>query len=155
MKNSNNLTTDLKRALALKQFNSEDFFIIEGKAYEGTIEDAEDAHKEWEIETENGLNFQEFCEQELTEIDEREADEGDYLVLTDSEADERFEEALDSYIEDCIMSEIPKYLQNYFDEDSWKQDARYDGRGNSLATYDGDENEEVIEGESFYIYRTN
>ena len=154
MKNPNNLTTDLKRALALKQFNSEDFFLIEGKAYEGTIEEAEEAYDE-QKEEEDKIEFSQWCEDNLTEIDERGEDDGDYLVLTDSEADDRFEDALDSYIQDCIIPEIPKYLQNYFDEDKWKQDARYDGRGNSLATYDGDENEEVIEGESFYIYRTN
>lgn len=30
-----------------------------------------------------------------------------------------------------------------------------DGRGHFLSSYDGDENEETINGETFYIYRTN
>ena len=75
----------------------------------------------------------------------------EYLVLTDSEADVAHDEALESYIDDCVLSEIPEYLQMYFDRDAWKRDARHDGRGHALSPYDGRENES---GE-FFIYRTN
>ena len=30
-----------------------------------------------------------------------------------------------------------------------------DGRGHFLASYDGDENEETVDGVTYYIYRTN
>lgn len=69
----------------------------------------------------------------------------EYAVGTEEEADEAWEQSLDSYIEDCITPEIEKIqigsLSNYitFDVESWKRDARMDGRGHSLSSYDGDE----------------
>ena len=47
------------------------------------------------------------------------------------------DEHLDSYIEECL--EIPEHLRFYFDEEKWKDDARMDGRGHSLSSYDGHE----------------
>lgn len=32
---------------------------------------------------------------------------------------------------------------------------RADGRGHFMSSYDGEENEEIVEGETFYIYRIN
>ena len=77
----------------------------------------------------------------------------EYLVLTDSEADTEEDEALDRYIEELIMPEIPEPLQYYFNEELWKRDARMDGRGHTLATYDGCEYEEEVNGTTYYIYR--
>lgn len=105
---------------------------------------------------------------------------GEYLVLTDSEADERGRE----YIEQSLWSFRPAFIASHtrngltskcidalakmqgelcedagpiiealiLDMDHFVSDAlRCDGRGQFLAQYDGEENEE---GE-FYIYRTN
>ena len=69
----------------------------------------------------------------------------EYLVLTDSEAEQEYDQQLDQYIEECIMPEIPSHLQNYFDEDAWKQDASYDGY----------ENLEEVEGTDYYLYRVS
>ena len=77
----------------------------------------------------------------------------EYLVLTDDEADRRWDEYLDSYIDDVIFGEIPEPYQMYFDEEHWKQDARIDGRGHSLSFYDGGEDYETVNGEDYYIYR--
>lgn len=79
----------------------------------------------------------------------------EYEVLTDDEADERWEEELDSYLEECIYPELPENMRFYFDDEKWKRDARFDGRGHSIARYDGYENEETVDGETFYIYRQN
>jgi hypothetical protein len=80
----------------------------------------------------------------------------EYEVLTDEEADDRWEEELDNYIEECIMPEIKDdTLRRYFDEDAWKSDARYDGRGHAISRYDGNENEEKVNGTWYYIYRQN
>lgn len=79
----------------------------------------------------------------------------EYEVLTDEEADDRWEEELGMYIEECIMSEVPDWLQNYFDEEAWKRDARFDGRGHSISRYDGYENEEKVNNTYYYIYRQN
>lgn len=82
-------------------------------------------------------------------------DHGQYelRVLTDEEADDAWEESLDNYIEECIYPEMPDHLQNYFDETKWKQDAKYDGRGHSLSSYDGCEFEQQVDGEWFMVYR--
>ena len=80
---------------------------------------------------------------------------GEYLVLTSDEAETAHDEALENYIDECILPECPPTIAPYFDRDAWKRDARYDGRGHVLASYDGDEHEVKIDGEWFYIYRVN
>lgn len=84
-----------------------------------------------------------------------EVDNGQYRVLIDEEADEEGASQLDEYIEEVILPEIPEYLQNYFDAERWKNDAEYDGRAHNIATYDGEENSETVNGTEYYIYRTN
>lgn len=79
----------------------------------------------------------------------------DYLVLTDDEADEAFEEALDSVLDEVILPDLDEALQCYFDRDAWKRDASYDGRGHHLSPYDGCEEEVTVNGVDYYIYRTN
>ena len=104
-----------------------------------------------------------WCAENLTEVEEHDSDDynNDYLVLTDEEADEKWEELLDSYIEECITPEIDNieigHLSSYitFDEEMWKRDARMDGRGHSLNSYDGNEDEETVNGTTYYIYRIN
>jgi hypothetical protein len=82
---------------------------------------------------------------------------GEYLVVTDDEAEELWDQYLESYIDECILPEASGMAKDYFDREGWKEDARHDGRGHSLASYDGNEDEvvEEIYGETFYIYRTN
>jgi hypothetical protein len=77
----------------------------------------------------------------------------EYAVGTDAEADDAWDQALDSYLDDCgVLDAIPENLRRYFDRDAWKSDARYDGRGHALASYDGDEME--LAGD-FYAFRIN
>jgi hypothetical protein len=76
----------------------------------------------------------------------------EYMVLTDDEANDRWEESLDSYIEECIIPELPEHLKYYFDDEAWKRDARYDGRGHCLSSYDGCEHDGI---NGLFIYRTN
>jgi hypothetical protein len=80
-------------------------------------------------------------------------DDREFLVLTDDEAEKKWDEHLDSYIEECL--EIPEHLRFYFDEEKWKDDARMDGRGHSLSSYDGHEHEIKINETEYFIYRTN
>lgn len=80
---------------------------------------------------------------------------GEYLVLTDEEAEEVWEQSLDQYLEDCVLCDIPLTLRCYFDSEKWKDDAKQDGRGRSLSSYDGTEHEVKIGNEWIYIYRTN
>ncbi len=155
----NNLSTDLKRALALRKFEGVDYFFWQDIPYEGTLADAQKQFSDLDTESKES-GFDEFVISnfvEIEEFDNEPFDYGDkeYYVLTDSEADDVWESELDDYISHVIMPEIPGYLQIYFDEERWKEDARYDGRGHSIGRYDGNENEETIGDETFYIYRIN
>lgn len=64
----------------------------------------------------------------------------EYAIGTDAEADEAWDQALDSYLDETdLLDPIPGSLRKYFDREAWKRDARHDGRGHALASYDGDE----------------
>ena len=175
--NTAGLSTNLLRRLALMQHLGEDFFIIEGDdvegiepiAFKGTEEDAREgflADIEGTEEPDIDANFRIYCQNNLAEVEELDIDDCydvDYYVLTDEEADEKWEESLDSYIEECITPEIERLSEGAgnlgyyvtFNEEMWKRDARMDGRGHSLSSYDGNENEETVENTTFYIYRIN
>jgi len=79
----------------------------------------------------------------------------DYTVMTDSEADKAWDEALDNYIDECILPDVPENAKMYFDDEKWKDDARIEGRGHSLNHYDGGEEEANINDVDYYIYRRN
>lgn len=81
----------------------------------------------------------------------------EYRVMTDDEANEAWEESLDSYIDDCLLPEVKdETIKRYFNREAWKRDARHDGRGHSLSSYDGEENEvRLDDGTYLYIYRHN
>ena len=95
-------------------------------------------------------NYEEGYNVETIEYGKKE-----YLVVTDSEADDLWEEDLDNYIEECVLCELPERYQMYFDNEAFKRDCRYDGRAHSLARYDGNEYEERVNGTTYYIYRQN
>ena len=79
--------------------------------------------------------------------------DGEYLVLTDSEADEAHKADLENYIDDVVLSELPEQYRHYFDRDKFIKDAEIDGRGNSLSSYDSGEEEEWVGDEPYFIYR--
>jgi hypothetical protein len=80
-----------------------------------------------------------------------------YRVMTEDEADTAWDEALDNYLEECVYPELPETLRGYFDDAKWKRDAKFDGRGHALNSYDGSEEEgtDPLTGEQFVIFRTN
>lgn len=77
----------------------------------------------------------------------------DYLFGTDSEMDTAWDEALDNYLEECVYPELSGHLQNSFDDEAWKSDARMDGRGHSLNHYDGGELSYNVGEVYYYAYR--
>lgn len=77
----------------------------------------------------------------------------EWLICTDEEADEEFNEQTERYIEECILSQIPENLQQYFDNGKFIADARWDGRGNALSSYDGHEKEQSVNGAMYFLYR--
>lgn len=134
--NLNKMKEDLEKKLALLDFLNIEYFKANDCYY--FIYDIEDGFSE-EV-----LEYKEYDNPDCTECN-------DYLVLTDDEANERWSEYLDCYIDDCIISELPKTYRNYFDYEKWKHDAKYDGRGHSLSSFDGIENEQ----NGYYIYKIN
>ena len=111
-------------------------------------------------------------------IDEAIVSMDDYLVYTDDEADE----AVYNYIDESVCffrsdfiaahaevdEEVIKKLQELHensnkairslikDFDHFVSDAVCaDGRGHFLSSYDGEENEQTINGNVYYIYRSN
>jgi len=84
-----------------------------------------------------------------------EVEGGEVLVATESERDERWNESLESYIDECVLPELPEMAQRYFDYEAWKRDARYDGAGHCLSHYDGVEHEYKFGDHWIYIYRQN
>lgn len=82
---------------------------------------------------------------------EYQADGGCWAVLTDDEADTAWNESLESYLDECVLEALPEIAQQYFDRESWKRNARMDGRGHSLSGYDGEERDA---GE-YVVFRSN
>lgn len=79
----------------------------------------------------------------------------EYLVVDDETADRLWDDALESYIDECILHELPERYRSYFDSEAWKKDARIDGRAHSLDRYDGNELCEHVGSTIYYIYRQN
>lgn len=88
-------------------------------------------------------------------LDNAESEEDkNYLSLDDEQADQRHEQYTKSYAEDIILSQIPDNLQIYFDMDRFIEDViRDDDRGQALASYDWNENEQVYDWVTYFIYR--
>ena len=100
---------------------------------------------------ENLKAFEAYCKENDIDF---ETSQDDYLCLTDSEADDMWNEYMDGYIDECLW-EAPQQYRNYFDREAFKNDCSYEGRGQHLASYDGEEIEFEFEGETYYIYRTS
>ena len=75
---------------------------------------------------------------DMTVID---TENGEYAIGTEADADYAWDQSLDSYLEDCVYPELPENMVSYFDDEAWKRDARMDGRGHSLSSYDGSEHD--------------
>lgn len=81
--------------------------------------------------------------------------DAEYLVMTDEESQEAWDESIENYIDECVLCELPEQYRSYFDYEKFKHDCSFDGRGHSLATYDGNEEEIQIDDVWYFIYRTN
>ncbi len=146
------MNIDLKRALALKQFLNEEYFIMDDRAFEGRLEEARASFTE-SIEH----DFDSYVVQYYTEIKEVSIYEygKEYLAFTEEEAENRFEEELDRYLDRNIFSVLPSHYHQYFDDERWKEDKRKGIDVESLDSYKKQEHYETIDGEGFYIYKIN
>lgn len=82
----------------------------------------------------------------------REESDGEYMVLTDSEANSR----ADDYLDEDYWKEAVRGGHTTEGFDDWKENViNAEGRGHTLNSYDGIEEEESVDGNDYYIYRTN
>jgi len=176
-----NLSEGQLKAIALMQFNGEDYFVIGENVYIGNEDEAIGKHAAVKEDYES---FDDFCSNEYDTVDEIDGtDEKDgYIVLTDDEANEMasnyIRESLWAFNASFIIdhSKLPydaiEMVQSYQqtqceganetiealieDMDEFIDDAiSADGRGHFMSSYDGRENEETVNGITFYIYRIN
>ena len=77
----------------------------------------------------------------------------DWMVLTDDEADDAFNKAVENYVDDCM--DIPSNIAPYFNMEAYREDVKMsEGRGPLLASYDGEEREEYgTTKELLFIYK--
>lgn len=159
------MTVEIEKSLALMQeVDGLEWFSTgtgdDVRIWEGDESEYLEKWEEYRKETENNevsLTFENWLsiDDNGTEVDVEEYDErsSDWLVYTDSEADDAWDESLENYIDDCL--EIPASMRNYFDREAWKYDARMDGRGHCLSGYNGHEEEQQVNGTTYYLYRQN
>lgn len=117
-------------------------------------------------------SYESYCEDIKTE-DQDEDEEGNEINRLTEEMEENECETEEDYVEFLCSnySDDEEWYKENFGEDAFLEVAKRhlsfdinaiaeycretDGRGHSLAGYDGVENEIDIDGETFYIYRTN
>jgi hypothetical protein len=80
---------------------------------------------------------------------------GEWRIMGEDAMEQAWDDALQSYLDDCILPEMPECAQRYFDEESWKRDAKFDGPGHALSSYDGNMFECSVGGIYYHIVRTN
>lgn len=93
-------------------------------------------------------------EQSIYDNDAFNTECGEFLILTDDEAGDRWGEYLQQSIDE-VLPELPRYLKKHFDHSKWIQDAKNKGRGACFAHYDNIEYQKEYNGIVYYIYRTN
>lgn len=82
----------------------------------------------------------------------KEENDGEYIVLTDSEADKRAKD----YLDEDQWKQVVQSGNTTAGYEDWKENViSCDGRGSIINGYDGCEEEEEINGTTYYIYRTN
>lgn len=153
----------MEKLIALAQHLGLEVFECEGEHYTGATQEEFDstAIELPEVSADEQLVFSDYTrlEDEITEAtyDDSILEYGkkEYLVYTDEEADQAWDESIENFIDECVLPDLPDNYRRYFDNEAFKNDCRYDGRGHTLASYDGNEYTETVNGTAYYIYRTN
>jgi len=142
---------DALKALADNGLTEETILTVVEEIVENNEVDDSDDHKWLALISEFGA--------EMIDADEAVYDDcvfdvggAQYMVLTEDEKESRWDDCLDSYLDDgCVEgADSP-----YFNREMWKRDARMDGAGHALSSYDGNEYEQHVFDVWFFIYRVN
>ena len=79
-------------------------------------------------------------------------DKREWLVLTDKEADEWVANYAEDSLDDVLYG-VDKVIKQYFDTKRYLEDYIYDSdRGSVIASYDGNEYAETVNGATYYLY---
>lgn len=70
-------------------------------------------------------------------------------VIHNNAIESIWEEELENLLRECY--EVPEFLENYIDYDSWVRDCKFDGMGHHFSSYDGSEHQS----ENYYYFRIN
>lgn len=76
-----------------------------------------------------------------------------YIAGDEEEMNQAHEEEIQQYIDDCVLHELPEQYRKYFDNEAFIEDCKADGRGHSLARYDGEELSWIINDTEYFAYR--
>ena len=80
----------------------------------------------------------------------------EYLVCTEDEAKALFNESCTEITKETELALLPDCLKEFYDIEKRVEYIRVtDGIADYLATYDGEEQKEIINDTTYFIYRTN
>lgn len=81
---------------------------------------------------------------------------GEYVVYTSDERDAAVSEAVDNYIDEVILPELPEAYRGYFNAEAFKRDVGFGGdEDGMISPYDGSVNEQQVDGAWYFIIRSN
>lgn len=81
-------------------------------------------------------------------------DGDDWYIVDESDRETMWDDVLQSYLDDCLLPTLPEHARYYFDDEKWKQDARFDGAGHAISSHDGNEHEiQLTDGTWMFAYR--
>ena len=162
---------NMNKILALSEYLNIEYFDHNGTYYSGANQEEYEGFKKKKLKTKKETNtaFDEYIDDNYNLLEEEFVNNYDkyyqygneeYLVLTDQEADKAAYDSVYSIWEDCYLSKNIKeqlgFLYDYIDLERATLDTiRMDGRGRTLASYDGYENEINFDNIHYYIYRIN
>jgi hypothetical protein len=168
----------MEKSLALMQYLNLPYFEVEGSYFQGNKDNARENYEAYLFDEIDTVSFWEWCNANCLPVEpEYNYIDDNYLVRTDEEADE----AVKEYIKESVWAFNADFICGYgsplvpmvkayqekecegangaileliTDLDDFVQRAiNTDGRGHFLSSYDGEENEETVNGETYYIYR--
>ncbi len=83
-----------------------------------------------------------------------EIDGDDWYIVDENDRESMWDDCLQSYLDECVYPQLSEQWAPYFDEERWKRDARMDGAGHAISSYDGCEHEiHLPDGTWLYAYR--
>lgn len=78
-----------------------------------------------------------------------------YAVIESDDIEGVFAKHIEAFVDDCVLPDIPEAYRNYFDTEKYTRDVEANDGYGGMATYDGNDNEVVVDGKYYHIFRMN